>query len=79
MYNNPKVTKGRAYQGSRMGKERPNIFNAADRDLHRQKRRIIAPTISERAMRSFESEMSTEIDVFLTHVLQLSRNNKWWK
>ncbi|ROV88370.1 hypothetical protein VPNG_10271 [Cytospora leucostoma] len=76
IYNNPKVTKGRAYQGSRMGTERPNIFNAADRDLHRQKRRIIAPTISERAMRSFESEMSKEIDVFLVNLLQLSRNNE---
>ncbi|ROV95221.1 hypothetical protein VMCG_08528 [Cytospora schulzeri] len=59
-----------------MGKERPNIFNAADRDVHRQKRRIIGPTISERAMRFFEPEMSKEIDVFLRHLLQLSRNNE---
>lgn len=55
-----------------MGKERPNMFNEADQDLHRKKRKTVGPAISERAMRSFEAELSQEVDIFLTLLLDSS-------
>jgi cytochrome P450 len=76
IYNNPKVTKGPAYDGSHMGKERPNMFNEADRELHRQKRKTVGPAISERAMRFFEQDLSEEVDVFVTLLLEASQKNE---
>lgn len=76
IYNNPKVTKGPGYYGSRMGKERPNMFNEADQGLHRKKRKTVGSAISERAMRSFEAEMSQEVDIFLALLLDSSRRSE---
>lgn len=70
------MTKGPAYYGSRMGQERPNMFNEADRELHRKKRKTVGPAISERGMRFFEPEMSEEVDVFLELLLEPSRNGE---
>ncbi|KAK2602914.1 hypothetical protein N8I77_009411 [Diaporthe amygdali] len=76
IYNNPKVTKGPAYYGSRIFKERPNVFNEADRELHRKKRKTVGPAISERAMRFFEQDMSQEVDIFLALLLESSTKNE---
>lgn len=45
------------------------MFNEADRDLHRKKRKTVGPAISERVMRFFEPEMSQEVQVFLELLL----------
>lgn len=70
------MTKGPAYYGSRIFKERPNIFNEADRELHRKKRKTVGPAISERAMRFFEQDMSQEVDIFLALLLESSTKNE---
>lgn len=59
-----------------MGKERPNMFNEADQMLHRKKRKTVGPAISERAMRLFETEMSQEVNIFLSLLLSLSRKGE---
>lgn len=52
------------------------MFNEADRELHRKKRKTVGPAISERAMRFFEVEMSQEVGIFLNLLLDLSRKGE---
>lgn len=52
------------------------MFNEADRDLHRKKRKTVGPAISERVMRFFEPEMSQEVQVFLELLLKSSQKNE---
>lgn len=76
IYNNPKVTKGAAYDGTHMGNERLNMFNEGDRELHRRKRKTVGPAISERAMRFFEHDLSEEVSVFVALLLKSSQRNE---
>lgn len=52
------------------------MFNEADRELHRKKRKTVGPAISERGMRFFEPELSQEVDIFLALLLESSRKNE---
>lgn len=71
------VTKGEAYVQLRQnGNQKPALFNILNREEHRTKRRIIAPVISERSMRTFEPTMSKQIDSFLRKILECSHQNK---
>ncbi|KAF1950263.1 cytochrome P450 [Byssothecium circinans] len=77
IYNNPRVTKGHAYVQLRAEiNATPNLLNTLDRETHRQKRRIIAPVVSDRSMRVFEQQMSQQIDVFLRLLLKSSQQNE---
>ncbi|KAH8688922.1 cytochrome P450, partial [Phaeosphaeriaceae sp. PMI808] len=76
IYNNPRVTKGHAYIQLRTDtRGAPSLLNTLDKEMHRQKRKIIAPVVSERSMRVFEPYMSQQIDTFLLQLLQSSRRN----
>ena len=73
IYNNPKVTKGQAYVQLRAGTGgTPNMMNTLDKAMHRQKRRIIAPVVSDRSMRIFEPQMSEHVNTFLRLLYQSS-------
>lgn len=67
------MTKGQAYVAVREDPSQPSVFDATDKALHRQRRKIVAPLISERAMRAFEPEMSREVNLFLRLLLRSSR------
>lgn len=77
IYNNPRVTKGQAYVQLRQGGQgTPNLFNTLDKEMHRKKRRIIAPVISESSMRVFEPDMRQQVDTFLLELLKSSRKGE---
>ncbi|KAI0398014.1 cytochrome P450 [Xylariaceae sp. FL0594] len=71
IYKNPRVTKSTLYLFSRNENE-PFVFNTLDRDAHARKRRIIAPALSERSMRLFESTMVAQVDLFLARIASSS-------
>lgn len=71
IYNNPVVSKGRAYtQLLNNGTGPPNLLTTLDKTLHRQKRKVIAPVVSERSMRVFEPEMVKQVDSFLVQLMR---------
>ncbi|GAW25553.1 putative benzoate 4-monooxygenase cytochrome P450 protein [Rosellinia necatrix] len=71
IYNNERVTKSYVY-GLTVASGKPNIFNAIDRQKHREKRRLIGQAINDKAMRSFEPTMLEQIDVFIERIQQAS-------
>jgi len=72
IYTSPGVTKGKGYLHLH-NEGTPNILSALDRELHRKKRAVIAPILSDRSMRVFEPEMVRQIDTFLRELLRSSR------
>ena len=77
IYNNPRVTKGRAYIQLRQDIHGPpNLLNTLEKDLRRQKRRVIAPVVSDRSMRIFEPDMLKQVDNFLTQLLRSSQHKQ---
>ncbi|KAK2595386.1 hypothetical protein QQS21_006922 [Conoideocrella luteorostrata] len=51
------MAKGMAYNASPLTTKARTIINVVDKDIHRRKRRIIAPILSEHSMRAFECSM----------------------
>lgn len=43
--------------------------------MHRAKRKLVGPVVTERSMRTFEPQMATQIDVFLRKLLETCQNN----
>ncbi|KAI1364842.1 cytochrome P450 [Xylaria arbuscula] len=72
IYNNPRVTKGVSYSYTTQT-QNPNMWATLDRESHRRKRKLIAPVISERSMRTFEPTMSTQVNIFLQQLLRSAR------
>ncbi|KAI0170438.1 cytochrome P450 [Pestalotiopsis sp. NC0098] len=68
IYQNPRTTKSHLYLFS-TNNGVPFIFNTLDRSGHARKRKIIGPALSDRSMRMFEPVLSSQIDVFLKHLL----------
>ncbi|KAI1802859.1 cytochrome P450 [Daldinia bambusicola] len=52
------------------------MFNALDRAVHSQKRRLVGQLISERSMRAFEPTMTSQIDIFLRQLLNSSEKDE---
>jgi cytochrome P450 len=71
IYQNPKITKSRLYLYS-TNNGVPFIFNTLDRSAHARKRKIIGSALSQRSMRMFEPVLSSQVDVFLKHLLAAS-------
>jgi cytochrome P450 len=53
-----------------------NVFTARDKDLHRSKRNIIAPALTERAVKAFEPTLLEQIDIYLKLILENSRGSQ---
>ncbi|KAI0965086.1 cytochrome P450 [Xylaria arbuscula] len=64
IYNNERVTKSHVYELT-ITSGNPSIFNALDRRVHRNKRRLIGQAITDKAMRSFEPTMVEQINIFI--------------
>lgn len=47
-----------------------NVWSALDRDLHRQKRKLIGPAVNDRSMRAFEPTMTEQVDILIRLVAQ---------
>jgi len=75
IHTSSKVTKGRAYLVF-MNDSSQTLLTAFDKELHRKKRAVIAPVVSERNMRVFETQMSNEIDKFLLRLWTASRDKE---
>ncbi|KAI0451239.1 cytochrome P450 [Xylaria acuta] len=73
IYQSDRLVKSHAY---RAAQHRPGIFNiftVVDRALHRSKRKVVGQVISEQSMRTFEPTTVQEIDIFIKHLLGLSK------
>ncbi|KAM7223126.1 Cytochrome P450 [Rhypophila decipiens] len=57
------------------GRRATNLFTALDPHVHRQKRKLVGQVITDRAMRSFEPTMSSQIDVFLKLILSKAKTS----
>ncbi|KAI1176833.1 cytochrome P450 [Nemania sp. FL0916] len=73
IYANPTVNKGIAYSYVTAPGQNPNMWATIDREAHRRKRKLVAPVITERSMRSFEPTMSEQVNIFLQQLLRLSQ------
>ncbi|KAI1817166.1 cytochrome P450 [Poronia punctata] len=74
IYNNERVTKSHVYKLT-ITAGKPSIFNALNKQTHREKRKLIGQAITDKAMRSFEPTMVEEIDIFLGQLLQAARGS----
>lgn len=53
-----------------------NIFNVIDKRMHRAKRQLVGSILSERSMRTFEPQMSAQIQIFLQQIMQTHREHE---
>lgn len=65
IYKNERVGKSFVYLTLPKAKTTPNVFNCLDKQLHRNKRKVIGQAVTERAMRLFESTLQQQVDVFI--------------
>ncbi|KAH7325866.1 cytochrome P450 [Stachybotrys elegans] len=70
IYLNSSVSKSAVYDLTRQANGVSNVFNAIDKNLHRRKSRLVGRAINERSMRIFEPNMTAQIDVLLSTLLQ---------
>lgn len=69
IYHNDRTTKARSYLAVQEAPGVHNIFNATDKGMHRSKRKLISPVITDRSMRTFEPILLEQIDIFLNSLL----------
>ncbi|CAJ2504137.1 Uu.00g115310.m01.CDS01 [Anthostomella pinea] len=74
IYQSERITESRGYVTTARNNVF-NVFNALDRDLHRQKRRLVGLAVSERSMRAFEPTLMSHVDICLSQMLESSRNS----
>ncbi|CAJ2503754.1 Uu.00g111480.m01.CDS01 [Anthostomella pinea] len=72
IYQNDRVSKSHTY-GSAVRNNVDNVLTARDKSLHQTKRKMIAPALSERAVKSFEPSMTEHVTVFLKQILKASQ------
>ncbi|KAI1120849.1 cytochrome P450 [Nemania abortiva] len=75
IYLNARVSKAYTY-GSSVRNNVDNVFTARDKDVHRAKRKIIAPALTERAAKSFEPSLTGHIAIYLRQVLEASKTSE---
>ncbi|XXG97443.1 hypothetical protein Hte_003744 [Hypoxylon texense] len=64
------ITKPVAYLSNQVTPGVFNVWSALDRDLHRQKRKLIGPAVNDRSMRAFEPTMIEQVDILVKLVAQ---------
>lgn len=69
------MTKSTCYNIAQCDSGVVGLFNAIDRDIHRQKRKAVGRVINDQSMRKFEPVMHKEIDIYLRQLLQSSRTS----
>lgn len=73
IYLNDKVSKSRDYKNANLA-PMSNVFTTLDKQEHRRKRKLIAPVINDRSMRTFEPALLEKTDVFAKQILKASQN-----
>ncbi|KAI0876471.1 cytochrome P450 [Hypoxylon argillaceum] len=68
IYQNARITKPVSYLANQAKPGSHNTWNSLDRDMHRQKRKLMAPAVSERSMKTFEPIVIEQIDIFLRQI-----------
>ncbi|KAI0902840.1 cytochrome P450 [Ustulina deusta] len=75
IYQNGRVSKAYTY-GNSVRNNVDNVFTARDKDVHRAKRKMIAPALTERAVKSFEPSLMGHVATYLRQVLEASKNSE---
>ncbi|KAI0975337.1 cytochrome P450 [Xylaria arbuscula] len=75
IYTNDRVSKSYTY-GSSARNNNDNVFTTRNKDVHRAKRKLIAPALNERAVKSFEPLLIEQVDVYLRQILAASKNSE---
>ncbi|KAJ8123117.1 hypothetical protein ONZ43_g857 [Nemania bipapillata] len=75
IYQNGRVSKAYTY-GSSVRNNVDNVFTARDKDIHRARRKMIAPALTERAAKSFEPSLMEHVATYLRQVLEASKNSE---
>tara|TARA_R110002003_G_scaffold79_7_gene7065 strand:- start:3738 stop:5105 length:1368 start_codon:yes stop_codon:yes gene_type:complete len=76
IYQNERILKSEAYLVTQIAPKIFNLFNVVDRNIHRTKRRIVGQGLSDRATRQFEPVMLQQVNVFLTQLLNASKERR---
>ncbi len=76
IYNNERLAKSYIYTLLPNATTYPNVFNVIDKRLHRQKRKLIGQSISDRAMRLFEPTMIEQVDIFVSLLVDSCHGSK---
>jgi cytochrome P450 len=76
IYQNERILKSEAYLVTQIAPKIHNLFNVLDRNLHRTRRRIVGQGLSDRATLQFEPVLLKQINVFLTKLLNASKESK---
>ncbi|KAI1482304.1 cytochrome P450 [Daldinia eschscholtzii] len=75
IYQSDRVSKAYTY-GNSVRNNVDNVFTARNKDVHRVKRKMIAPAFSERAIKSFEPTVEDNISVYLKGILEASQTSQ---
>lgn len=75
IYHNERVTKSHVYELTASSPGVFSIFNAIDRRQHRTRRKLIGQAITERSIRMFEPTITSQINIFLKHILASSNTS----
>ncbi|KAI0836926.1 benzoate 4-monooxygenase cytochrome P450 [Hypoxylon sp. FL0890] len=73
IYLDESLFKSHCYQAGNVNPSTTNVFNTIDKRVHRIKRKLVGPLITERSMRSFEPKMTEQIDIFIKRLLLTSQ------
>ncbi|KAI0386882.1 cytochrome P450 [Hypomontagnella monticulosa] len=68
IYHNERVTKPINYLSNQASPGAHNAWNSLDRNMHRQRRKLVGPAVNDRSMRIFEPTMIEQVDVFIKQV-----------
>jgi cytochrome P450 len=73
IYDNDRLVKSHVYLVTLGFTGTINVFSAIDKNVHRSKRKLIGSAVTERSMRGFEPTMNSQIDVYITQILESSQ------
>ncbi|KAI0396103.1 cytochrome P450 [Xylariaceae sp. FL0594] len=73
IYNNPRITKPKAYIALGPGMPVPNVFTAADKHFHRTRRQLISQILTDRSLHKLEPVMTERVDIFLDRLSESAR------
>ncbi|KAI0193892.1 cytochrome P450 [Astrocystis sublimbata] len=68
VYQNERITKPVSYLANQAKPGSHNTWNSLDRDMHRRKRKLMAPAVSDRSMKTFEPIIAEQVDIFLKQI-----------
>ncbi|KAI1174894.1 cytochrome P450 [Nemania sp. FL0916] len=74
IYQNERLTKPVSYLSNQAKPGSHNTWNSLDRDMHRRKRKLMAPAVNERSMKNFEPIIIEQVNIFLKQIAACQGN-----